>query len=480
MLLLPTVTLLYTPLPSPLPQGERGYAVLDRKLVRYVQRPRKFVIHSLFLGSLFCYSQAFLNNLVDSMRTNPCFFIINTLILAPTATISTYTTYLNSPDEFPEHIGLIEGRLSTGDHWGWFYGLILPFSIFMLIPAFVTFVEVIDKLFQNFQTPNATDNNRQNSQEQKSYGCCEFISDVGSLLFLGLCLFSALYKALVRSSSFMALLKQVFNLSIPVSSILALPALGSFFSDFALNISSISFAKERFKACCPLVSKNNLTRGIPILSFVFWIARHLLTLCYNLPNTALYFNAFTAFLKSIDLRDHRLGGEGSAWWEYALLTIPIAGSVVMAIATQLSYEKKLQDISAKQVKEDALDDSQKICPKLCTFVTAHAALYKAFTNSLSLISLTYSITKQLRPDMSKAILRTIGSVFAILCCTGTLLTQYSILKFDLPKKESCLGRNVLCCLFSKKTPPVDKEKYIRLHDVLLKGRVRIRRIQSVW
>jgi len=366
----------------------------------------------------------------------------STLSSAKRATLSSFALYLNSLDEFPEHIGILNHRVSEGATWPGFLIIVVLGTFMMLIPTHTTYTRAIKKL-------------RPDSRETEEIKKCCHIT-----IHLVGCFLSAIYKAAVRSTSFTALLMQPFTAEIAKTKFpylyvylaLSIPFfVGSFVSEFALNAGYIRSIEKMFKRLFQPI--NSCLSSHCLLHFVSWAIRHALTLPHNIANTALYFNAATKFLKSVDILDHRLGS--GSWWEFLVLAVPIIGSIGMFLITQYAYAKKIQSL----VTQPNQTNQKKWHAVHIDFHAIHVAAYKTVINSLSLISLSYSIMKRLTPGAGAeaqiwALRMVLGCALAIACSRGTFLSQFSILKFDRPTKDSFFAHS-LCKVLRLKAEPTD-------------------------
>lgn len=314
--------------------------------------------------------------------------------------------YYESPNEFGQHYGLIDHRLSE-------FSKDTPaqFSLYSAILFFVAVLAYSNQKSYAFHIEKATGKqNRALRYEEMPLLYSPKPAPKPSKFDLATSLVSSLYKASVAASSLAALLKNTMGPEWAIgASIVCSP--GNFAAQFAI------FA-------APIVKKYNLhIRN----KWLRWGLVHALTLFYNIPNAALYFNAGDEFLHHIKLLDHRLI-DHREHWEYLPLVFLIAGTGFLLFSTQRSYSKKIADIFTDPLQDQHSVDSQNendrwnmLRNKAQPFFQFEArvtSFYKAVITYISLVGALYTFT-----DSFAA-----GFVFSTLCFSGNLYAQYSILK----------------------------------------------------
>lgn len=212
----------------------------------------------------------------------------------------------------------------------------------------------------------------------------------------------ALYKAGVGSSSLAAFLHSNFNNPAFAISSAVITGIGNFFAQFAILDTEFKY---------PLSNPLSLRT----------IAVHLLTALYNIPNAFLYFNAGDAFLKNIDVLDHRLI-DGSEWWEKGLLALLGVSSAFLFISTQRSYSQKLLEkvIDDKEQEPESPSCCDPLIEKLKLFIPIEAtytAIYKAAINYVAFVSAVFDLTKSYAGAF----------ILATICLPGNLTAMYSVL-----------------------------------------------------
>ena len=324
-----------------------------------------------------------------------------THILTAMFNISNLALYTNSPDEFLNHYGTINSRLSEGDGLEKFgFGVILLFVVILGYTNQKTFFKRIDRILPNYQEGERDDTDQESLTNREK---CDLV----------LISISAIYKGLVASSSLLALLKTKSTSA--GWSIASICLLGNILSQFAI------------------LAKKEVTKKLDLhLSYwPRWITVHLLTLTYNLPNTALYFNAADAFLEHIDVLDHRLS-KGSDAWEQGLVAMIWIFSAVLLISTQRAYAKEVADVFTNSKENISNEEPQygqyyhdkcRVGILIETYITS---FYKSANNGLSLLSLVYAATNSL-----------VGATLISVCFLGGgFLAQYSIFKPNQHKQSA--------------------------------------------
>jgi len=366
-------------------------------------------------------------------NTTKRLFLIHLLTLM--YNISNMGLYIESPNEFGEHYGLINHHLSefNKDNTGQIilFSTIIFFTVILGYSNQKSYAYHINKaLSKNDHSEDAESHPLIYQHEPESQP---------SKFDLVTSLLSGLYKATVASSSLAALLKNTLGSGSAIgASVLCGP--GNFMAQFAV------FA-------APLAKKYHWHISYKRR----WLLAHFLTLCYNIPNVALYFNAGDEFLQHIGVLKHRLIDHQENW-DYILLALLAVGSVFLFLSTQRSYAQKVANIFTDTEQELDSYNAQteygccvSILDKLhCFFVVESrvTAVYKAAINYISLVAALYSFSQQL----------VVSFVLASLCMPGNLYAQFSILKPEqsrLQKENEQLEpvqwQRYGCGLFSRRT-----------------------------
>lgn len=363
--------------------------------------------------------------------------------------LSNIALYIESPNEFGEHYGLIDHRLSDWDQddslqKALFLGILFCSFVFLGVSNQKSYHKHISKLppekfpiLMKFFPEQLDDNYLQSYpllQEPESS------TPPPSKVFVFISFMGALYKTTTSSASLAALVKpwnETAGISLGV-----ITGLGNFVAQFAI------FAE-------PFVKKYNI--HISNHYYCRTILSHTLTLLYNLPNAALYFNVGDEFLHHINVIDHRLS-VGIAGWEYFLFGSLIVSSVFLLISTQRSYASKIANVFTDSEKEppettyNEYSQLEKIKDKLTPFINFEAcytSAYKAAINYISLLATMYSFTNT----------RWAGFLVATLCAPGNLTAMFSILKPELSKKQQ-----LECTFFSTHLPKVH-ENHLNLENI---------------
>ena len=331
------------------------------------------------------------------------------LILIHTLTLmynlSNMGLYIESPNEFGEHYGLIDHRLSQfgKDNAG-------QIVLFSTIVFFTLVLGYSNQKSYSYHIDRALGKSRPSFDLERHPLIDEPKAKNGSgKLTFATSLISGFYKATVASSSLAAFLKNTAGATSAIA-VSAICAPGNFMAQFAI------FA-------APLDKKYHWH-----LSYKKrWFFAHLLTFFYNIPNVALYFNAGDEFLHHIGVLDHRLIDHEENW-EYLPLVLLVVGSLFLFMSTQRSYSQKIADFFTDPDKELDSNNSQsengwwqRTMDKLQPFFAVESrvsAVYKAVINYISLVAVLYSFTSQL----------VVSFVLASLCIPGNLFAQFSILK----------------------------------------------------
>ena len=308
--------------------------------------------------------------------------------------LSNLALYVTSPNEFREHYGTSDHRLSGGSpaEKAWFVAVLG----FVSIQAYCnqkTYSKTIDRVLPNYRAENEA----QDEDPSKYY-----------VILSGI---SSLYKAAVTCSSLLTLTKSQLTL-----------LKGSWNLATGWTLAAVCFPGN---ACSQFA-----IFAIPVVRRYHWhlpywpklLLSHALALTYNLPNVALYFNLANAFLKNTKLLEHRLT-EGHELWEQAVVIFLGFLSIVMFFSTQRTYSKKVAAVftDPERVSPNGNERTSWTAAALHSVAMSIAgitACYKTAGTSLSLIALVFTFTHSL--PLSIAIIP--------LCLVGNLLAQFSIFK----------------------------------------------------
>lgn len=227
---------------------------------------------------------------------------------------------------------------------------------------------------------------------------------------------SALYKAITASLSLAAFLKEY--LEKPLWILCSFCLCGNFLSQLAIFLE-------------PTVQ--HLQRNWHQRT-VYWVS-HLMTLLYNLPNTALYFNTGNRFLWDLEIIDHRLTN-GTERWEKFCICFLYLNSVMLFLSTQRSYSSKTMDIfrqpqSKKNPSQYWHQCTAWLQEKGVTNAEAiYSGSYKAAINYLSIAAALYSFEVGLPVSLG------VGAI----CLPGILLGNITVFKPQpSPEKEANLN-----------------------------------------
>lgn len=348
--------------------------------------------------------------------------------LTATYNICNVALYLESPNEFPEHYGILENgvpithRLSefskdNGLQIAAFTAIVL-FDLALFYSNQVSYSKHIDGVLPQAEIQDY-DEESQLTQPPKKKDPSRFD--------LGMSITSGLFKATVGSLSLAAFLKNDPVKAGPAWawSISGFCFLGNFFAQFSI------FAKE-------LVQKYNIN----LSHNKRWALAHFLTICYNIPNAALYFNTGDEFLRHIKLIDHRLI-TGEDWWDYGLVGFLGLSSIFLLISTQRSYSKKIADIfkshdeetdaEVPRIEYSCTDIFYNAMAGFFKFESRWSTGYKAAINYLALVSTIFSFTEKAINNHAGTV--TLSFALSSLCILGNLYAQYSILVPELSEKQ---------------------------------------------
>lgn len=357
-------------------------------------------------------------------------------ILAAMFTTMNVALYFQSSNEFPEHIGLTNHRLSEFNKDN--TGQLILFSFICFFCALLGYSNQKSYSYHiNKTLPKPNDQRRSLLISTKLLETEEDRPPNPTRFDLTQAAISSAFKAVVASTSLAALLKNTAG-SFWAIAVSVLCAPGNFVAQFAI------FAAPLLK-----------TYNIPLGYKTRWFFAHLLTWFYNVPNTALYFNAGDVFLRLINVLKNRLI-EGQTAWEYGLLSFLVISSAFLLFSTQRSYSKKIANIFTDPNKENTIDIShfennswRNVWDKLTPFFqfdSCYTAVYKAIINYISLVATLFSFTKHLG----------ISFTLSSICLIGNLYAQFSILKPERSRQQIIDDhlepkKSIPCCfgLFNK-------------------------------
>jgi len=303
--------------------------------------------------------------------------------------LSNLALYVDSPNGFLEHYGATDHRLSSGDTGEKIaFACILGFAAIQGYCNQQSYSKSIDETLPGYQKEEDTDPPLLKRD----------------LIAAGI---SAVYKAAVSSTSFVALSKGLFGFGVGASwSLAAICFPGNAFSQFAI------FA-NRFEKKLNWHLSPQWRCGLS----------HTLAATYNIPNAALYFNAIDAFPKNINLLDHRLS-KCDEPWEVAVVTVIGIFTAALLVSTQRSYSKKIADIftNPEEVSQTEETSDRQTCQDKCRpliyVASGMTAFYKTAVTSLSLVALIYAAFNS----------RDAGATIASLCSIGNIIANFSIFK----------------------------------------------------
>jgi len=316
--------------------------------------------------------------------------LIHTLTLM--YNLSNLALYFESSNEFPEHMGWLDQRLSessVGYQVG-FFSIILICLSFLACSNQPAYFKTISDL-------------RPSSRNKADESTLEKILKKRDLVVPGI---GATFKGLVSSTSLLARLNSPFGWTIAA---ICLP--GNVLAQFSV------FAK-------PFVEKLNWHWPF----WPRWIIANFLALSYNIPNVALYFNTGDEFLEHVGVIDHRLT-EGDTAWEHSLVALLVFFSLVMLISQQPTFSGSIADLATNPNKTK----EEKGCNMnfynrykhsyLGTYIAPGiTAFYRTIITSLSLLADLYVPTGSW----------VVGTAVASICFPGNAIAQFSILK---PSKQ---------------------------------------------
>jgi len=334
--------------------------------------------------------------------------------------ISNLALYIDSPNSFLEHYCLsgntchydhrfTEG--STGERIAFWIPITL-FSFGLAISNQKAYRKTIDKLQKHPVYPDPDESTTPARWET------------------GLEVFSGFGKAIITSSSLLALSKTLFGTAAGLTiAIICTP--GNFAAQYAI-LNAPFRTEARWK---------NSYRTANLIA-------HLFTFFYNLANTALYFNAGDAFLKNIGELDHRLTSclrEESAHtcsgdFEVGLVTLLGFFSVVLLASTQRAYSSKI-----RRIFTDETADENTNCHTLFQIDAVISSFYKALITGLSLTVVMNAITQSIPASGIIA-----GALFA-----GNWIAQYSVFR-PKPRQGGDDQQTIFCC------PRPDNGQYAQL------------------
>ncbi len=274
--------------------------------------------------------------------------------------INTALLYFGSADNFASHMGYTNDRL-TSLNCAWELPVLIGVSVcdfVLFLSNQVVFPKRLEKMFC-----------RTDSSHEHSNIATKILRSTSSSI-------TGLFKAIVMSSSLLALLNSLVGLNIGLAITLALlpgnllAELSMFFEPY---LEKLTFLKSQ--------------------TFNRWFARYC-GLAYSVCNGALYFNAIDLAPKDIGWLNERMIEERSPVG-IAVLVVYVLASLQFTYATYNAFTRRIDVVLNEKRKLSIEETNPLLAPppvrfrERCTASTVAASLWKTIVTSLELIALSH-------------------------------------------------------------------------------------------